>query len=103
MTGRLVAVPATGEREILQVLLGVAGASLAYRRHLEEAWPVIERLSEDYEFADALLDSLAAAEARPPYLGTPRQLELLALEIFRDLHGIQADSVTGPGAASTRG
>ena len=86
------AIPAADEREILQVLLAVAGASLAYRRHLEEAWPVIERLSEDYEYADTLLDSMEAAAARPPYIGSPRQLELLALEIFRDLHDI------GPGS-----
>ena len=73
------------ERDILKALTRLAGAGRVYLLQLEEVRPAIERLSEDYGPAAVLLTSLVAADARPPYLGTPRHLEQLALAILKDL------------------
>jgi hypothetical protein len=73
------------ERDVLKALTRLAGAGRVYLLQLEEVRPAIERLSEDYGPAALLVTSIAAANAQPAYLGTPRHLEQLALAILRDL------------------
>jgi hypothetical protein len=73
------------ERHVLKTLTLLAGSSRVYLLQLEEARPVIERLSEDYGPAALLVTSLAAADGRTLYLGTPRHIEQLARSILKDL------------------
>jgi len=67
----------------------LAGESRIYRMHLENASAVIERLSTDLDDATVamLWTSVSAALAQPPELGTPRHIEMYALQVLRELNG----------------
>ncbi len=74
------------ENDMHRVLAGLAAASTVYRLQLEEARPWLERLSEDYDPAVLLADSLAIAIGqRPLRLGTVRQIESATVAALRDL------------------
>ncbi len=72
---------------MLKTLTLLAGESRVYRMHLENAVPVIERLSGDVDDpAVAMLrTSVVVALEQPTRLGTPRDVEMAALRVLRDL------------------
>ena len=69
------------------MLTALAGSSRIYRRQLEDALPMVERLSEDLDDVPTamLLTSLATALAEPSRLGTPHHLEQHALAVLKNL------------------
>jgi hypothetical protein len=73
------------EADIVDALGGLAATAHTLRAWVREAGPLIERLAEDHPVAAGLVKSLAVAEARPAYLGTPRHLEAAAAAILREL------------------
>jgi hypothetical protein len=69
-----------------RVLVGLAAASRVYRLQLEEARPWLARLSEDYEPAALLAESVSTAVGqRPLRVGTVRQIESATVAALRDL------------------
>ena len=73
------------EQDVADALRGVAATAHTLRCWVQQAGPVVERLTEDYPAAATLLQSLVVAEAGPPRLGTPRHLEEAARAIIRGL------------------
>jgi hypothetical protein len=73
------------EQDVADALGAIAATAHTLRGWVREAGPLIERLAEDYPLAAVLLQSLAAADAAPAYLGTPRHLEEATAAILRDL------------------
>jgi hypothetical protein len=75
------------EEQVLNALTVLAANSRVYRRQLEAALPVIQRLSEDLDDVPValLLTSITVAVAQPPGMGTPSNVEQHALAVFHEL------------------